>query len=141
MPADHEGRPAPRSELREMATSDEPLHANRRTAGGGRLRPRGQMHAPSAFQMKKNPGESAFFSLETLREHRLLKTSLWSHIPAHILVILSVPLIYACVVPFMLLDLAVAIYQAICFPVYGIPKVRRRDYLIFDRGHGHHTIC
>jgi hypothetical protein len=32
------------------------------------------------------------------------------------------------------LDLAVAIYQAICFPIYGIPKVRRADYLIFDRG-------
>ena len=27
-----------------------------------------------------------------------------------------------------------AIYQAVCFPIYGIPKVRRQDYLIFDRG-------
>jgi hypothetical protein len=26
-------------------------------------------------------------------------------------------------------------YQAICFPVYKIPKVRRRDYLVFDRHH------
>ncbi len=25
-------------------------------------------------------------------------------------------------------------FQGICFPVYGIPKVRRADYLIFDRG-------
>ena len=24
-------------------------------------------------------------------------------------------------------------YQAVCFPVYGIPKVARKDYLIFDR--------
>ena len=48
--------------------------------------------------------------------------------------ILSVPLIYACLVPFLLLDIAIAIYQSICFPIYGIPKVRRRDYLIFDRG-------
>jgi hypothetical protein len=32
------------------------------------------------------------------------------------------------------MDLFVSIYQAICFPVYGIAKVRRADYLVFDRG-------
>ncbi len=36
--------------------------------------------------------------------------------------------------PFLLLDAAVAVYQLICFPIYGIPKVRRKDYLVFDRG-------
>lgn len=30
-------------------------------------------------------------------------------------------LIYACLVPFLALDLAVTIYQWVCFPVYGIP--------------------
>lgn len=75
------------------------------------------------------------FSLEALKEHRLLKTSLWRHIrTARVLVILSVPLIYVCAIPFLLLDLFVAMYQSICFPIYGIPKVRRRDYLVFDRG-------
>jgi hypothetical protein len=75
------------------------------------------------------------FSKETLNEHRRLKTSAWAQIrSARFLVILSVPLIYACVVPLALLDLFVAVYQWICFPIYGIPKVRRRDYLIFDRG-------
>jgi hypothetical protein len=38
------------------------------------------------------------------------------------------------VLPFLLLDAAVAIYQLVCFPIYGIPKVRRKDYLVFDRG-------
>jgi hypothetical protein len=51
-----------------------------------------------------------------------------------LVVILWLPLIYGCVVPFFFLDLAVAIHQLICFPIYGIPKVRRRDYLVFDRG-------
>jgi hypothetical protein len=37
--------------------------------------------------------------------------------------------------PIVFLDLSVLLYQAICFPVYGIPKVRRRDYLVFDRHH------
>jgi hypothetical protein len=50
------------------------------------------------------------------------------------MVILSSPLIYACLLPFLLLDAAVAIYQLVCFPIYGIPKVRRKDYLVFDRG-------
>jgi hypothetical protein len=43
--------------------------------------------------------------------------------------------IYAMIVPIVLLDLSMMLYQAICFPVYGIPKVRRRDYLVFDRQH------
>jgi hypothetical protein len=25
------------------------------------------------------------------------------------------------------------IYQFICFPIYGIPKVRRKDYIVMDR--------
>jgi hypothetical protein len=75
------------------------------------------------------------FSLETLIEHRLFKKSVWKHIrDARLLVILSVPLIYACAIPFLLLDLSVTLYQSVCFPIYGVPKVRRRDYLIFDRG-------
>jgi len=49
------------------------------------------------------------------------------------LVLLTSPLIYLCVVPFALLDLFVAVYQAVCFSANGIPKVRRGDYLVFDR--------
>jgi hypothetical protein len=43
--------------------------------------------------------------------------------------------IYSLLIPVVLLDLFVLMYQAVCFPVYKIPKVRRRDYLIFDRHH------
>ena len=68
-------------------------------------------------------------------EHRLLRTSLWKHIRgATWPVILSAPLLYACGLPLLLLDLFVTIYQAVCFPIYGVEKVRRADYLIFDRG-------
>jgi hypothetical protein len=75
------------------------------------------------------------FSLETLTEHRLFKTPLWKHIrSARLAVILTVPLIYACAIPFALLDLFVTIYQSVCFPIFRVPKVRRADYLIFDRG-------
>lgn len=75
------------------------------------------------------------FSLETLLEHRRLKISSWKHLRnTRLLVILSSPLIYACVLPFLLLDASVALYQFVCFPIYGIPKVRRKDYVVFDRG-------
>jgi hypothetical protein len=74
-------------------------------------------------------------SLETLIEHRLHKISSWKHLRStELMVILSSPLIYACAVPFILLDVSVALYQLVCFPIYRIPKVRRKDYLIFDRG-------
>jgi len=49
-------------------------------------------------------------------------------------VIVSAPLIYACALPFLLLDAMVTVYQLVCFPIYDIPKVRRGDYIVFDRG-------
>jgi hypothetical protein len=74
-------------------------------------------------------------SPETLSDHRRLKRSSWQHLrTTHWLVIVTSPLIYCCAIPFLLLDAAVALYQLVCFPIYGIPKVRRKDYLVFDRG-------
>ena len=43
------------------------------------------------------------------------------------------PIIYSMIVPLLLLDLCVSFYQATCFPIYGISKVRRGDYIVFDR--------
>jgi hypothetical protein len=86
-------------------------------------------------QGKPRPEEPLFPSLATLIEHRRLKRSSWNHLrTTELLVILSSPLIYACVLPFLMLDASVALYQLVCFPIYGIPKVRRKDYLVFDRG-------
>jgi hypothetical protein len=43
------------------------------------------------------------------------------------------PIIYGCGFPILFLDLSVTFYQLICFPVYGIARVRRGDYMIYDR--------
>jgi len=76
------------------------------------------------------------FEQEILRRHRELQVSLASYIAhARPLVAITAPVIYALIVPLALLDLFVSLYQAVCFPVYGIAKVRRGDYLIFDRHH------
>ncbi len=49
--------------------------------------------------------------------------------------ILTAPIIYSVILPLLLLDLAVLIYQHTCFRVYGIPIVSRKDYIIIDRHH------
>jgi hypothetical protein len=76
------------------------------------------------------------FEKEVLRIHRELKTRATRYlIDANPLMILSAPVIYSLIVPIALVDKWVMAYQAICFPVYKIPKVCRRDYLVFDRHH------
>ena len=45
----------------------------------------------------------------------------------------SAPFIYAMIIPTVVLDAFVEMYQHICFPLYGLPLVKRKDYLIFDR--------
>lgn len=47
--------------------------------------------------------------------------------------ILTAPVIYSMIVPLALLDLWATVFQAVCFRVYGIPRVRRIDYIALDR--------
>ena len=66
---------------------------------------------------------------------RQQRVGLWRYLRGtRLTVLLTAPVIYAGWPVFALLDLFVTVYQAVCFPVYRIPKVRRRDYLVFDRG-------
>lgn len=87
-----------------------------------------------AFQYNWERGK-AKFEAGVLSQHAKLRLGLLSYLrQSRLLAILTAPLIYAGIVPFCLLDLFLAIFQGICFPVYGIPKVLRANYLIFDRG-------
>lgn len=52
----------------------------------------------------------------------------WRHV-------LSMPFIYPLIVPMVLLDVSVSLYQWVCFSLYRIPRVRRRDHFVFDRTH------
>lgn len=45
------------------------------------------------------------------------------------------PVIYSLAAPLLLLDAWLWLYQAVCFPVYGIRKVERSRYILLDRGH------
>ena len=48
---------------------------------------------------------------------------------------LTAPIIYGMCLPLIFADLCVSFYQATCFPIYKIPKVKRRDYIVFDHQH------
>ena len=76
------------------------------------------------------------FHREIRAAHRKLRTTVGSYVKdARLLVVLTAPVIYAVIIPLVLLDLFASVYQRICFPVYGVPRVRRRDYIALDRHH------
>ncbi|MFA6089257.1 MAG: hypothetical protein WC755_05310 [Candidatus Woesearchaeota archaeon] len=45
---------------------------------------------------------------------------------------LSVPFIWLLLVPLLILDLIGEIYHRICFPLYGLKCVKRKEYIIVD---------
>lgn len=74
------------------------------------------------------------FEAEMRKRHRAARIRLGAFLRrTRPLVVLTAPVIYSLIIPFVLIDLFVTVYQAICFPVYGIAKVRRRDYIVIDR--------
>lgn len=85
------------------------------------------------FQIK---GKRIEFESTVRAAHRKLKKNFFRWLvtnrPQNLI---TGPIIYAMVFPMMLLDLCVSFYQWSCFPIYGITKVRRADYIVFDRHH------
>jgi hypothetical protein len=71
---------------------------------------------------------------ELFKRQKELRVSVWNYVRgASLGVIVTAPFIYAVIFPALLLDLFVTVFQALCFPAYGIPKVKRADYIVFDR--------
>ncbi len=48
---------------------------------------------------------------------------------------ITMPIIYGMIVPLTLFDLCISFYQLSCFPIYGIARVRRADYIVMDHQH------
>jgi len=68
------------------------------------------------------------------RRHQLLKQSIPDFLRHRsVLSLFTVPIVYSLVVPLLLLDLWVTVYQTICFRIYGIARVRRRAHFVIDR--------
>lgn len=85
------------------------------------------------FQIK---GKRVEFESSVKDAHRKLKKNFFRWLvtnrPQNLI---TGPIIYSMIFPLMLLDLCVSFYQWSCFPIYGIAKVRRSDYIVFDRRH------
>jgi len=48
---------------------------------------------------------------------------------------LTMPIIYGMSVPMVLFDLCINTYQTVCFPIYGVARVKRADYFVMDHQH------
>ena len=48
---------------------------------------------------------------------------------------LTAPVIYGMVVPMIIFDFCMMVYQLTCFQIYGISRVKRSDYISFDHRH------
>ena len=85
------------------------------------------------FQIK---GKRIEFEQSIKETHRRLKRNFFRWLitdrPQNLI---TGPIIYAMIIPLIITDLFITFYQATCFPIYGIKKVRRADYVIFDRQH------
>ena len=74
------------------------------------------------------------FKADIKETHKRLKTNLITYIfSGSILFLITAPIIYAMIIPTLLLDLFVEVYHNICFPIYGIKKVKRKEYIVIDR--------
>ncbi|GAB4486589.1 MAG: hypothetical protein OHK006_14580 [Thermodesulfovibrionales bacterium] len=74
------------------------------------------------------------FEKEIASLHRKFAGSLVHYVlSSRLPVVLSAPVIYAMIVPALILDVCLFVYQLVCFHVYGIPRVARRDHVILDR--------
>jgi hypothetical protein len=59
-------------------------------------------------------------------EYKAKKGRLFRHIA-------SVPFIYGMAIPLVFLDITIEIYHRVCFPLYGIPYVKRKSHIKMDR--------
>jgi len=76
------------------------------------------------------------FEQSVIAYHRELRKTLYQFIrEARFLSVVTAPVIYAMIFPLLFIDICVTIYQFICFPVYGIKKVPRSDFIVMDRHH------
>jgi hypothetical protein len=93
-----------------------------------------ELHRRDRRLQFRSVGSSPAFSDVTLQSHRKQRMGLWrwlSGVPATSF--LALPFIYGMAVALVFLDVSISLYQAVCFPLYGIAKVRRHDYMAIDR--------
>jgi len=86
-------------------------------------------------ELKYTIEEKRVLFSEEIRRHHTELAATWSDYvyDSGIFITLTIPLVWSAIVPVFFLDVIVSIYQAVCFPVYGIPRVIRSEYVVLDR--------
>lgn len=83
------------------------------------------------FQIK---GKRVEFEQSIKETHKRLKTNFFrwlvTYRPQNLI---TGPIIYSMIIPLLITDFFVTFYQWTCFPIYGIKKVRRNNYIVYDR--------
>lgn len=83
------------------------------------------------FQIK---GKRVEFEQSIKDTHKRLKTNFFrwlvTYRPQNLI---TGPIIYSMIIPLLITDFFVTFFQLTCFPIYGIKKVRRSDYIVYDR--------
>lgn len=80
-------------------------------------------------------GKRVEFERSIRQTHKKLKISLWRWLGIRPVNLVTMPIIYAMLIPLILIDVLVSFYQYSCFPIYRIKLVKRSDYIVFDRHH------
>jgi hypothetical protein len=81
-------------------------------------------------------GRFAEFQQEVIAQHRRMRVGILKFLATSSLPnLLVAPVIYSMILPLVALDIWATLYQHICFRVYRIPRVKRADYIAFDREH------
>ena len=97
---------------------------------------RSVLHEQETHVLYQIKGKRIEFERTVKEAHRRLKRGLFRWLVADLPQnLLTAPIIYGMGIPLVLLDLCVTLFQAVCFPIYRIAKVRRSDYIVFDRRH------
>jgi hypothetical protein len=79
-------------------------------------------------------GKKVFFEKNVKKKHKAIVKTVSRYLSdAGLLNILTAPVIWSCIFPALFMDLVVTFYQAMCFRVYGIPRVKRNKYIVIDR--------
>lgn len=74
------------------------------------------------------------FERQILERQRQFKAGIYAYLrQAKLRNVVTAPVIYAMFIPLLLADASVTFYQYTCFPLYRIPRVRRRDFMRYDR--------
>jgi hypothetical protein len=92
-----------------------------------------EQEAKISYQIE---GSKVRFDQAVKSAHKRIRTGLFTWLRnSRLQSVLSAPFVYGMILPIGFFDLALTMYQLICFRLYNIPQVVRSDFIVIDRHH------